>query len=330
MVIKSLLLLFFIFNIPVISAQTLTGLRGEYYNGSNFQEKVVTRTDAKLNFYWQPDEPCAPGVQTGEYSVRWTGRIKAPQTGEYIFRVHVDDGVRVWIGNTLLIDRWDLHDEGYFSARITLQAAQFYNLKVEYFNGLFEGQMHLYWQLPNERGLFNRDYRVVDPQYFFQPLPLRALEPPTMRRPATETAPSVTTPAPTTTQPPKPVAAPRKQPAVPKDTIEKYLPRNVLFEKSKNIILAGSLPELDRLAGFLLRNPLLRLRIEGHTDRIGDAAKNLVLSQERADKVAQYLIEKGIAASRIEARGYGDTRPLATGPANVPMEQNRRVEFVVY
>ncbi len=93
-------------------------------------------------------------------------------------------------------------------------------------------------------------------------------------------------------------------------------------------MLAQSEPELDRLSGFLVRNPALRLSVEGHTDNHGDSAKNLILSKERARVVADYLAGKGVAAERIKSEGYGDTRPLQTiASGNV---KNRRVEFKIY
>ena len=93
-------------------------------------------------------------------------------------------------------------------------------------------------------------------------------------------------------------------------------------------MLPESQPELDRLAGFLIRNPALQLDIEGHTDNHGDSAKNMILSEERTQVVSAYLSSKGVADRRINAKGYGDTRPLAkiaTGNA-----KNRRVEFRVH
>jgi OOP family OmpA-OmpF porin len=95
-------------------------------------------------------------------------------------------------------------------------------------------------------------------------------------------------------------------------------------------MLAGSEPELDRLAGFLLRNPKYRLSIEGHTDHIGNAAKNQLLSEQRAQTVATCLTQKGIVGHRISSKGYGDSRPLVREAEGVPNARNRRVEFLIH
>ncbi|MBK9016649.1 MAG: OmpA family protein [Saprospiraceae bacterium] len=116
---------------------------------------------------------------------------------------------------------------------------------------------------------------------------------------------------------------------VTKDTLERYVPKNVLFEQGKSIMLEKSKPGLDNLAGFLLRNPKLQLKIEGHTDIIGDMDMNKTLSEERAKVVAEYLVTKGIEQSRLEATGYGSSRPLVTGNSKKGYQENRRVAFII-
>jgi outer membrane protein OmpA-like peptidoglycan-associated protein len=113
------------------------------------------------------------------------------------------------------------------------------------------------------------------------------------------------------------------------DTLEKYLPKNILFEQSKSVMLTGSQAELDRLAEMLLRHPDINLTIEGHTDNIGDPNKNMVLSQDRARVTARYLVEKGISGKRIDAKGYGSTRPLSTENNAAAHAKNRRVVFIL-
>lgn len=101
--------------------------------------------------------------------------------------------------------------------------------------------------------------------------------------------------------------------------------QNVLFEQSKAVLLSTSEAELNQLAAMLLARPQLRVSIDGHADKIGEAQKNLTLSQQRAQAVKQYLVAHGIAEARISTHGYGDTRLLCPPPCAA----NQRVEFTL-
>lgn len=71
------------------------------------------------------------------------------------------------------------------------------------------------------------------------------------------------------------------------------------------------------------------MRVEGHTDDRGADAANLALSQRRAEAVMKYLVNKGVAQSRLEAAGFGETRPLVKNDTPANQAKNRRVEFVI-
>ncbi len=77
------------------------------------------------------------------------------------------------------------------------------------------------------------------------------------------------------------------------------------------------------------KNPNYTLEIEGHTDNTGDAAKNMDLSQRRANTIKKYLVTKGIDEKRLTAQGFGDTRPLVPNDSEENKAKNRRVEFKV-
>jgi OmpA-OmpF porin, OOP family len=86
---------------------------------------------------------------------------------------------------------------------------------------------------------------------------------------------------------------------------------------------------LDQVALTIKAHPEMRVRVEGHTDDTGPEVVNRRLSQNRAESVRRYLISKGVQPSRIEAKGYGETRPLDKGTSEEARAANRRVEFVV-
>ena len=96
----------------------------------------------------------------------------------------------------------------------------------------------------------------------------------------------------------------------------------VLFKLATPELLPEAYPALDQLAAELKTRPELKIQVAGHTDRVGEAQKNQVLSEQRAEAVKAYLVKAGIAAGRISTTGYGDQRPLYPSPN----ARNRRVE----
>jgi len=79
----------------------------------------------------------------------------------------------------------------------------------------------------------------------------------------------------------------------------------------------------------LLANPGLRIRVEGHADERGSTAYNLALSEKRAAVVRAYLVDLGVASTRIETVAYGEERPLIDGEGEPAWSKNRRGELVV-
>jgi outer membrane protein OmpA-like peptidoglycan-associated protein len=91
-------------------------------------------------------------------------------------------------------------------------------------------------------------------------------------------------------------------------------------------------PDLDKLVDFLLDNPGMTLKISGHTDSKGDAQKNFILSEDRAQSIRNYILERGINIdpSRIEAKGFGSTAPIIKEEkTEEDRKMNRRVEFEI-
>ncbi|MBI5482092.1 MAG: OmpA family protein [Deltaproteobacteria bacterium] len=104
----------------------------------------------------------------------------------------------------------------------------------------------------------------------------------------------------------------------------------VFFATARDVILKQSFPVLQAVADALKARPdIKRLSIEGHTDSRGKAAMNRDLSDRRARSVMRWLIQNGIAAERLTAKGFGPDRPIADNKTEKGRAQNRRVEFLI-
>lgn len=104
---------------------------------------------------------------------------------------------------------------------------------------------------------------------------------------------------------------------------------NVFFVRSEPVLLAPSYPELNKLAKTLLGNPTLEIELAGHTDNMGSAEKNQILSEQRVETVKKYLVSKGVQAERITGKGYGGSKPIADNSTEATRKLNRRVEFKI-
>jgi outer membrane protein OmpA-like peptidoglycan-associated protein len=104
----------------------------------------------------------------------------------------------------------------------------------------------------------------------------------------------------------------------------------VLFETDGDRILSGSFGLLDDVAKVILdHDQIARIEVQGHTDDTGSDSYNDQLSQRRAEAVRRYLVDKGVAADRLVAKGYGEREPVATNQTEDGKAKNRRVEFKI-
>ncbi|MCH8545135.1 MAG: OmpA family protein [Cryomorphaceae bacterium] len=110
---------------------------------------------------------------------------------------------------------------------------------------------------------------------------------------------------------------------------ESVVLRNIFFDYDKFELKNTSFTELNRVVQLLKRSPNLSVEIAGHTDNQGSDAYNQKLSENRAQSVKDYLIEKGIAAKNVSIKGYGASSPIATNETEEGRAINRRIEMVV-
>ena len=120
-------------------------------------------------------------------------------------------------------------------------------------------------------------------------------------------------------------------PEIKKETVEKIklAAQGIYFETASAILLENSYNNLEILIQILKEYPSAVARIEGHTDNTGTPSINKTLSQERANTVMQFLIDKGIDKSRLQATGFGDEKPKADNNTEEGKAKNRRVEFIL-
>jgi len=149
-------------------------------------------------------------------------------------------------------------------------------------------------------------------------------------------APTPPPPAATAAPAPEPEPEPAKpaviQPGPKKATVTVKdgrlgIPGAIEFEFGKATLRPESEPTLQALKEYMEQNKNLRIRIEGHTDNVGQAADNLKLSQDRALAIVDWLEQHGIPRDRSLAVGFGDTKPVANNATDEGRAQNRRTEF---
>ena len=127
------------------------------------------------------------------------------------------------------------------------------------------------------------------------------------------------------------VAANKGCPEVKKEvrTLFQKALQGIQFESGKDVIKKSSNIILDQIAKVLIDNKSYLVEVQGHTDNVGKPELNQLLSEKRANAVRNYLISKGVEEKRITAKGYGDTKPVASNKTTQGKAKNRRVEFIV-
>ena len=129
----------------VLPAGTGEGLLGEYFSNQNLEgQPAFTRNDAKIDFNWD-SEPPQKGFPQEHFSVRWTGFLHVPQSGTYDLNFLCGDGVRLYLGDSLIISNVMEHLVTINSFSAKLEAGKNYKIKIEYFQGLGNATARFLW-----------------------------------------------------------------------------------------------------------------------------------------------------------------------------------------
>ena len=169
---------------------------------------------------------------------------------------------------------------------------------------------------------------VLTPRYLAE-----ASTPSRPETPKPAPAPAPESPKPETPKPetPKPAPAPAPAPDTrPPDTRPSQLalaPLIIQFRPGSSHLAKSQAKVLRKAARKLIGQPALTASLEGHADESGSESRNMALSLERANRVAKYLLQNRIAASRVTVRGHGASKPQVSGKTAKDLAKNRRVEI---
>lgn len=133
---------------PPTSGGSGSGLRGTYFNNTDFTAEALARTDGTINFDWGSGTP-NPAVGADTFSARWVGQVQATRGETYTFYTQSDDGVRLWVNGQQLINNWTDHGVTENRGTIALTAGQKYDIRLEYYENGGDAVAKLLWSSPS-------------------------------------------------------------------------------------------------------------------------------------------------------------------------------------
>jgi outer membrane protein OmpA-like peptidoglycan-associated protein len=232
-----------------------------------------------------------PGVPQGvtEFSIIYTGKFDVKQDAVYEFILKSDDGSRLWIDTTEVINHDGLHQFNIPKKGSIKLKKSFHNIKIWYFQGL-----------ATRMGLLLLMKREMDKEWL--PFDLKPLEDDLKQTMKVDS----------------------------NGVAKAQLNERFLFDLGKSELKPEAESQLLNIAKLLIFNPNAKLKIEGHTDNKGSAKANQLLSENRANAVANALKAMGIPETIvIETIGFGREKPVAPNTNEEGKAQNRRVEIAV-
>lgn len=176
-------------HVPSTYAQVVnSGLTGQYYDTMSFTNLKMTRIDSNINFNWGTGAP-ASNMGSNTFTVRWTGYIVPQYSQTYKFYARVDDGVRLWVNNVRIINRWSDQNSSEVTGSISLQAGVYYPITLEYYDDSGSANITLSWSSAS------RAKEVVPPSALFiskvTPTPTLSPAPTLSSTPSNTPAPSL-------------------------------------------------------------------------------------------------------------------------------------------
>lgn len=128
------------------------GLAGQYYNNRDLDgDPVLQRVDPKIDFSINSDQSLTPQLPKDNFSIRWTGKLNPPESGMYTFIISCDDGVRMYVGEQIVLDQWGPRSGDFRAEPIQLEAGKMVDLRIEYQEHSAEARCKLIWVRPDRK-----------------------------------------------------------------------------------------------------------------------------------------------------------------------------------
>jgi beta-glucosidase len=129
-----------------VDGKSQKGVLGEYFNNVSLEAKpVLTRIDQKIQFQWTLFSPDQEKLNYDFYSVRWTGKLKAPKTGKFNIGIDGNDGYRLYLNNKLIIDNWKKLTKQTILTDYMFEKDKIYDLRIEYYEPAGNAFFRLVW-----------------------------------------------------------------------------------------------------------------------------------------------------------------------------------------
>jgi beta-glucosidase len=129
-----------------LSFDNKKGLKGSYFSNTEFSgQPAFERQDEQLNFKWTLYSPDPEKLQPDNYSVQWTGKLKAPESGTYQLGLRGNDGFKVFLNGKLIVDRWEKLSYSTQTAEVNFTKGKDYDIRVEFRENRGEGNIELIW-----------------------------------------------------------------------------------------------------------------------------------------------------------------------------------------
>jgi hypothetical protein len=152
-----------------------SGIKGQYFKDTELKTPVLTRVDPGINFNWGAAAP-DPKVPAQGFSVRWTGELEVPFTSSWTFTTSCKDGVRLWVNDQLLFDKWGEQSGVEWFGILDLVEGQKYSIVMEYYENTDEAYAKLYWNSPSWLSPY-QPKQIIPQGAFSLPFSARSPEP---------------------------------------------------------------------------------------------------------------------------------------------------------